>query len=186
MTQCAKLSHCYACKIFYGVKNGGMDKNSNDNTELGMDYELEWIYVRYGNGDNVADIAKQLKKSESYVYASMKRLPEKYEDVKTIREEKHDVRIRRVRGLADKIVLDYLEDIGSDKEKASGAIDKVSRIAREYAHRVQLAEGKSTENYGVNGKDGLPFEVIIMKTYETPDGEAAPPEHDEIEEVIGE
>ena len=105
-----------ACKIFYGVKNGGMDKNSNDNTEQSMDYELEWIYARYGNGDNVADIARQLEKSESYVYASMKRLPEKYEDVKKIREEKHDTRIRRVRGLADKIVLGYLEDIGSDSE----------------------------------------------------------------------
>ena len=159
---------------------------SDDNTELSMDFELEWIYARYGNGDNVADIAKELKKSESYVYASMKRLPEKYEDVKVIREEKHDVRIRRIRGLADTITLDYLEDIGSDKEKAAGAIDKVSRIAKEYAHRVQLAEGKNTENYGVNGKDGLPFEVIIMKTYETPDGEAPQPEKDEIEEVIGE
>ena len=153
------------------------------------DFELDWIYARYEDGDDVASIAKTLKKSESYVYASMKRVPKKYEDVKRIREENHNIRIRRVRGLADKIVLDYLEDIESDSEKASGAIDKVSRIAKEYAHRVQLAEGKNTENYGVNGKDGLPFEVIIMKTYETPDGEAppdTPAEQGEIEEVIGE
>ena len=154
--------------------------------ENSMDYELEWIYARYGNGDNVADIARHLEKSESYVYSRMQRVPEKYEDVKKIREEKHDTRIRRVRGLADKIVLDYLEDIETDKEKAGDAIDKVSRIAKEYAHRVQLAEGKSTENYGVNGKDGLPFEVIIMKTYETPDGQAPQSEQDEIQEVIGE
>lgn len=136
-----------------------------------MDYELEWIYARYENGDNVADIARQLEKSESYVYASMKRIPEKYEDVKKIREEKHDTRIRRVRGLADNIVLEYLEDIADDREKACGAIDKVSRIAKEYAHRVQLAEGKNTENYGLNGKDGLPFQVIITKTYEKEESE---------------
>ena len=163
-----------------------MVDNELDIAEQGSDYELDWIYARYENGDGVADIARHLDKSESYVYARMRRVPEKYEDVKKIREEKHNVRIRRVRGLADKIVLDYLEDIESDSEKAGDAIDKVSRIAKEYAHRVQLAEGKSTENYGVNGKDGLPFEVIIMKTYETPDGEAPQPEQDEIEEVIGE
>jgi len=132
--------------------------------EQGCDYELDWIYARYENGDGVADIARHLNKSESYVYASMRRVPEKYEDVKKIREENHNVRIRRVRGLADKIVLGYLEEIGDDSEKASSEIDRVNRIAKEYAHRVQLAKGKATENYGVNGKDGLPFEVIIMKT----------------------
>lgn len=134
--------------------------------EQHIDFELEWVYARYGNGDNVADIARQLEKSESYVYASMKRIPEKYEDVKKVREEKHDIKIRRVRGLADNIVLDYLEDIADDKEKAFDQIDRVNRIAKEYAHRVQLAEGKNTENYGLNGKDGLPFQVIITKTYE--------------------
>ena len=156
--------------------------------EQGSDYELDWIYARYENGDGVADIARHLNKSESYIYAKMRRVPEKCEDGKKIREENHNVRIRRVRGLADKIVLGYLEEVVDDREKASSEIDRVNRIAKEYAHRVQLAEGKATENYGVNGKDGLPFEVIIMKTYETPDGEAPPdsPEQDEIEEVIGE
>lgn len=157
-----------------------------DTVEQGSDYELDWIYARYENGDGVADIARHLDKSESYVYAKMRRVPEKYEDVKKIREENHNVRIRRVRGLADKIVLGYLEEIGDDKEKATSEIDRVNRIAKEYAHRVQLAEGKATENYGVNGKDGLPFEVIIMKTYETPDGQEVPPEPDDIDEVMGE
>ena len=132
------------------------------------DYELEWIYARYENGDDVASIAKTLKKSVSYVYASMKKVPKKYEDVKRIREENHNIRIRRVRGLADKIVQGYLEEIDGDTEKAYSQIDRVNRIAKEYAHRVQLAEGKNTENFGVNGKDGLPFEVIITKTYESP------------------
>lgn len=153
------------------------------------DYELDWIYARYENGDGVADIARHIDKSESYVYAMMRRVPEKYEDVKKIREENHNVRIRRVRGLADKIVLGYLEEIGDDKEKATSEIDRVNRIAKEYAHRVQLAEGKATENYGVNGKDGLPFEVIIMKTYEVPTAHGNPEDQDEpddIDEVMGE
>ena len=119
--------------------------------EQGSDYELDWIYARYENGDGVADIARHLDKSESYVYARMRRVPEKYEDVKKIREENHNVRIRRVRGLADKIVLGYLEEVVDDSEKAASEIDRVNRIAKEYAHRVQLAEGKATENYGVNG-----------------------------------
>ena len=90
-----------------------------------------------------------------------------------------------------KIVLDYLEDIESDKDKATNAIDRVNRIAKDYAHRVQLAEGRNTENYGVNGKDGLPFEVIIMKTYENESSDVRDQTSDEdqpdaIDEVIGE
>ncbi len=62
-------------------------------------------------GRAVCEIAKELGKSEGYVYARMRRKPEKYEDVKRIREENHNVRIRRIRGLADKLVLDYLEGL---------------------------------------------------------------------------
>ena len=161
---------------------------NNENTN--KDYELEWVFARYENGDNVADIARKLDKSESYVYSRMQRVPEKYEDVKRIREEMHSTRIKRVRGLADKIVLGYLEDIESDKEKATDAIDRVNRIAKDYAHRVQLAEGKNTENYGVSGKDGLPFQVIITKTYENeatdPDFKSNEDQADEIDELLGE
>jgi len=44
--------------------------------EQGSDYELDWIYARYENGDGVADIARHLDKSESYVYARMRRVPD--------------------------------------------------------------------------------------------------------------
>jgi len=75
------------------------------------DFELDWIYAQYEEGISVGTIAKELGKSEAYVYAHMKRKPEKYEDVKRIREENHSLRIRRIRGLADKIVLEYLEKL---------------------------------------------------------------------------
>ena len=129
------------------------------------DFELEWMFAEYGAGQAVSEIAKELGKSEGYVYARMRRKPEKYEDVKQIREENHNVRIRRIRGLADKLVLDYLEGLAADDKEAGEDIDRVNRIAKDYAHRVQLAEGRATENVGVGG---MPFNVIITKTYETP------------------
>lgn len=82
-----------------------------DTVEETGDFELDWIYARYENGDNVADIARELKKSEAYVYAKMRRVPEKYEDVKQIREENRNIRVRRVSSLADKTVETYLEDL---------------------------------------------------------------------------
>ncbi|MEE9371214.1 MAG: hypothetical protein V3W45_07075 [Sedimentisphaerales bacterium] len=75
------------------------------------DFELEWMFAEYGAGRAVSEIAKELGKSEGYVYARMRQKPDKYEDVKRIREENHNVRIRRIRGLADKLVLDYLEGL---------------------------------------------------------------------------
>ncbi len=132
-------------------------------------FELEWMFAEYGAGRAVSEIAKELGKSEGYVYARMRRKPEKYEDVKCIREENHNVRIRRIRGLADKLVLDYLEGLSGDDKEAGEDIDRVNRIAKDYAHRVQLAEGKATENVG--GVNGLPFTMIVRKTY--PNKEAA-------------
>ena len=131
----------------------------------GRDFELKWVFGEYGAGQAVSEIAKELGKSEGYVYARMRRKPEKYEDVKQIREENHNVRIRRIRGLADKLVLDYLEGLAADDKEAGEDIDRVNRIAKDYAHRVQLAEGMATENVGVGA---MPFNVIITKTYETP------------------
>lgn len=131
------------------------------------DYELEWIFAEYEAGRAVSEIADELGKSEGYVYARMRRKADKYEDVKCIREENHNVRIRRIRGLADKLVLDYLEELSGDGKEAGDDIDRVNRIAKEYAHRVQLAEGKATENVGVGGVNGMPFNVVITKTYET-------------------
>ncbi len=46
------------------------------------DFELEWIFAEYGAGRAVSEIAKELGKSEGYVYARMRRKPDKYEDVK--------------------------------------------------------------------------------------------------------
>ncbi len=37
------------------------------------DFGLEWIYARYEDGMGVTEIAFELKKSESYVYAKMRR-----------------------------------------------------------------------------------------------------------------
>ncbi len=136
-----------------------------------MSFEAEWIFAEYGAGQAVSEIAKELGKSEGYVYARMRRKPDKYEDVKRIREENHNVRIRRIRGLADKLVLDYLEGLSGDDKEAGEDIDRVNRIAKDYAHRVQLAEGRATENVGVGSVNALPFTVIVQKTY--PNKEAA-------------
>lgn len=70
-----------------------------------QNFEVEWIFAEYEAGRAVSEIAAELGKGESYVYARMRRRPEKYEDVKCIREEDHNRRICRIRGLADKLVL---------------------------------------------------------------------------------
>ena len=132
------------------------------------DFELDWIYAQYEEGLSVATIAKELGKSEAYVYAHMKRKPEKYEDVKRIREENHSLRIRRIRGLADKIVLEYLEKLAGQKDLGPADIDRANRISKDYDHRVLLAERKNTENIGVGGTG---ITMIVRKTY--PDKETA-------------
>ena len=133
--------------------------------EIGSDFETDWIYAQYGNGDSVTSIAAEICKSEAYVYAKMRKKPEKYEDVKCIREETRDIRVRRISSLADRTVETYLEGLQDDPDKADENIDKVNRIGKEYAHRLQLAEGKATANIGVNGT-GLPFKVTFIETYE--------------------
>jgi len=137
------------------------------------DFELDWIYAQYEDGLSVATIAKELGKSESYIYAHMKRRPQEYEDVKKIREEIYNRIIRRVRGVADKITLEYVESLSKiitdpntdekQRAKAFEEMDKVLRIAKQYSDRVLLAEGKATENIGMGG---MPFNVVITKTYE--------------------
>jgi uncharacterized protein involved in type VI secretion and phage assembly len=149
-----------------------MDENSSD-------FELQWIYAEYEDGRPVSEIAAELGKAESYVYAQMRKKPEKYEDVKRIREEKYNLTLRRVRGLADKITMEYLERLDSklndpnisdeDKDKLYAEIDKVQRIGKQYADRVQLAEGKATQTIGVKNAGGLPFNVVITKTYGRPE-----------------
>ncbi|MBE0534998.1 MAG: hypothetical protein IH624_04950 [Phycisphaerae bacterium] len=126
--------------------------------------ETHWLFAEYEGGRAVCEIAAELGRSENYVYAAMRRRPEKYEDVKCIREEIHDMRIRRIRGLADRLVLGYLEKKAAEKADTGEEIDRVNRIGKEYAHRVQLAEGKATENVGVGA---MPFTMIVRKTYLT-------------------
>ncbi len=155
-----------------------MDENANE-------FELQWIYAQYEDGIPVSEIAAELGKAESYVYAQMRKKPEKYEDVKRIREEKYNLTLRRVRGLADKITMEYLERLDrklndpaildEEKDKLYAEIDKVQRIGKQYAERVQLAEGKCTQNVGVKNAGGLPFNVVITKTYGRPEDD---PEYD--------
>jgi hypothetical protein len=130
-----------------------------------LDFEVNWIYAQYGNGDSVTAIAVAIGKSEAYVYAKMRKKPEKYEDVKCIREETRDIRVRRISSLADRNIETYLEGLQDDPDKAGENIDKINRISKDFAHRVQLAEGKATSNIGVNGT-GLPFKVTFVETYE--------------------
>ena len=83
--------------------------------------------------------------------------------------------IRQISGLADGITQKYVKSLSEtindpeatdeEKAKAFGEMDKVLRVAKQYSDRVLLAEGKATENLGVGG---MPFNVIITKTYETP------------------
>lgn len=152
----------------------GNVRNRELSTETqNKDFELDWIYAQYEDGLSVATIAKELGKSESYIYAHMKQRPQEYEDVKKIREQIYNRIIRRVRGVADKITLEYVESLSKiitdpdadekQKAKAFDEMDKVLRIAKQYSDRVLLAEGKATENIGMGG---MPFKVIITKTYE--------------------
>ena len=131
------------------------------NTDI-RKFDSDWILAQYELGRSVTEIAAEMDKTEGYIYAQMRRVPEKYEDIKNIREEQHNRRLRRVCGLADEQVMGYLEDVSKDTERRDAEIDKINRIAKEYAHRVQLADGKLTENIGVNSK---PFNVTVTKTY---------------------
>lgn len=133
-----------------------------------MDFETEWIYAQYENGESVTFIAAELGKSEAYVYAKMRKKPDKYEDVKKVREETRNIRVRRCSSMADQIVLEYLEGVQGDSERVKEDIDKINRIGKEYANRSQLIDGKATERIGFDGKGGMPFEFIINKTYEKP------------------
>jgi uncharacterized protein involved in type VI secretion and phage assembly len=150
--------------------------------ETSREYEQGFILSMYEEGKPVSEIAKKLKKTEAYVYAQMRQQPETYEDLKRVREEKYQLTLRRVRGLADKITLEYLERLNErlqdekttdeEKEKIFAEIDRVQKIGRQYADRVLLAEGKTTQNIGIS-KNDIPIEVVIHKTYEGRDDEPA-------------
>ena len=135
---------------------------ADEKSKVGKDYERDWIYGHYEDGESVAEMAKILGKSESYVYAQMKKKPQEYEDIKKFLEEKYKRRIRRIRGLADRRIEKFLE--GLDDKEASERIETINRISKDSSSRVQLSEGKATENIGVGGMN-RPFSVLITKTY---------------------
>ncbi len=92
--------------------------------------------------------------------------------------------IRKISSLADGVTLEYVQSLSdiicdpdtelAEKRKAYREMDKVLRIAKQYSDRVLLAEGKTTENIGINGKGGLPFKVIFTETFE-----GLPPENEQ-------
>ena len=100
--------------------------------------------------------------------------------VEVVRQDRHVRGLRRVRSLADGIIQVYLENLQetlagpkstAEQRKAALAdmdMDKVLRIAKLTSDRVLLAEGKTTENIGLNGSAEIPFSVVFTETYETP------------------
>jgi predicted transcriptional regulator len=112
----------------------------------------------YEEGRSVKEIAKAMGTAPSEVNA----LLAKTDDTQTVqvaRQEKHVRDLRRVRALADSM---------DEKANAFGEMDKVIRISKLSSDRVLLAEGKTTENIGVEGSVGMPFNVVFTKTYESP------------------
>ena len=85
--------------------------------------------------------------------------------------------MQEISEIADGLTLDYVKGLAAtikdpdaddaQKAKAFREMDKVLRIAKQYSDRVLLAEGKATENIGVGGSGGMPFNVVFTKTYET-------------------
>jgi hypothetical protein len=82
---------------------------NNEITESLGDFNTQWIFAQYEAGKAVSEIAAGMKVCESMVYARMRMRPKTYEEVKKVREEMYCRRLRRVRGLADELALDYLE-----------------------------------------------------------------------------
>lgn len=85
--------------------------------------------------------------------------------------------IRKISALADGVTLEFIKGLSdtinnpdaeeSEKLKAFSEIDKVLRIAKQYSERVLLAEGKNTENIGINGNGGG-FNVTFIETVAAP------------------
>jgi hypothetical protein len=100
--------------------------------------------------------------------------------------------IRKISSLADGVTLEYVQSLSdiicdpdaelAEKRKAYREMDKVLRIAKQYSDRVLLAEGKTTENIGINGKGGLPFKFVINKHYPKGTGDKCEDDSDEQED----
>ena len=133
------------------------------------------IMSMYEEGRTVGQIAEVMGTAPSEVNA----LLAKTDDTQTVqvaRQEKHVRDLRRIRALADGMTQKYLETLNAviddpdstvdEKANAFGEMDKVIRISKLSSDRVLLAEGKTTENIGVEGSVGMPFNVVFTKTYE--------------------
>ena len=133
------------------------------------------IMSMYEEGRTVGQIAEVMGTAPSEVNA----LLAKTDDTQTVqvaRQEKHVRDLRRIRALADGMTQKYLETLNAviddpdstadEKANAFGEMDKVIRVSKLSSDRVLLAEGKTTENIGVEGSVGLPFNVVFTKTYE--------------------
>jgi hypothetical protein len=132
----------------------------------------ELVQTLYEEGRTVDEIAEATEIAPSRVTA----LLAETDPAPDVRQQKYARQLKRVRALADTLTIQYLErlqaiiadDEAADEDKANAfrEMDKVLRVAKLYSDRVLLAEGKTTENIGVNGSVGLPFNVVFTKTYE--------------------
>ena len=135
------------------------------------------IMSMYEEGRTVKEIAKAIDTTLSEVNNALAKTDES-QTVQVVRQEKHTRQLRRVRALADGMTMAYMETLRAVISDASSTVDeraaafaemdKVLRIAKLYSDRVLLAEGKTTENIGVNGDAVMPFNVVFTKTYEAP------------------
>ena len=137
----------------------------------------ELIQAMYEEGRTVQQIAEAVGTAPSEVTALLAKR-DLTQTVQVTRHQKHVRDLRRIRALADGMTQKYLETLNAviddssstadEKKAAFGEMDKVIRISKLSSDRVLLAEGKTTENIGVEGSVGMPFNVVFTKTYESP------------------
>lgn len=129
----------------------------------------------YEEGRTLSKIAEAMGKTPAEVTAL---LHEKLgSGDASAKDNKYHRILKRVRAMADALTLQYLERLqdtidnpeSTEKEKAAAfeEMEKVLKIAKQYSDRVLLAEGKMTENIGLQ-TNALPFNVVFTKTYEQP------------------
>ena len=137
----------------------------------------EQALVLYEEGRAVSEIAEAMGVSLPEINDLLSK-SDQTQTVEVVRQDRHVRTIRRIRALADDMTMDYLENLqetladpkstGEQKKAAFGEMDKVIRISKLSSDRVLLAEGKTTENIGLNGSAEIPFSVVFTETYETP------------------
>ncbi len=137
----------------------------------------EQALVLYEEGRAVSEIAEAMGVTPPEINDLLSKSDDT-QTVEVVRQDRHVRGLRRVRSLADGIIQVYLENLqetladpkstAEQKKTAFGEMDKVIRISKLSSDRVLLAEGKTTENIGLNGSAEIPFSVVFTETYETP------------------